>query len=80
MASHNLSWVPRAHVRFGDLNFIVTMEGELARAPAIIQPFHSADLDAITEALEEERLHAWGEATNSLTLTTGGSSASSASS
>ena len=29
MASHGVSWVPGAYVRFGDLDFIVTMEGEL---------------------------------------------------
>ena len=53
MASHNLSWVPGAHVRFGDLDFIVTTEGELAQAPAAVQPLHSAGLDVIAEALEE---------------------------
>ena len=53
MASHGISWVPGAHVRFGDLDFIITMEGELAWAPIIVQPFHSTSLDAITEALEE---------------------------
>ena len=40
-------------VRFGDLDFIVTMEGELAMAPASIRPLHSVSLDAITEVLEE---------------------------
>ena len=58
MANRNVSWVPDAHVRFGDLDFIVTMEGELAQAPAAIQPLHSTDLDAIAEALEELQLHA----------------------
>ena len=53
MASHNISWVLDAHVRFGDLDFIVTMEGELAQAPAAVRPLHSASLDAIAEALEE---------------------------
>ena len=53
MASHNLSWVPGAHVHFGDLDFIVTTEGELAMAPAAVRPLHSASLDAIAEALEE---------------------------
>ena len=53
MASHGISWVLGAHVRFGDLNFIVTMEGELARAPIVIQPFHSTGLDVIADALEE---------------------------
>ena len=39
-------------MRFGDLDFIIMMEGELARAPIIIQPLHSTGLDAIAEALE----------------------------
>ena len=58
MASHNVSWVPSAHVLFGDLDFIVTTEGEMAMAPAIIQPLHYDGLDAIAEALEELQLHA----------------------
>ena len=58
MASHGISWVPGAHVHFGDLDFIVTTERELARAPVVVHPLHSAGLDAITEALEELRLHA----------------------
>ena len=44
-------------MRFGDLDFIVTTKGELARAPIVVQPFHSTGLDAITEMLEELRLH-----------------------
>ena len=56
MASRNVSWVPGTHVRFGDLDFIITTEGELEQAPAAVQPLHSACLDAIAEALEE--LHA----------------------
>jgi len=58
MASHDITWVPGTHVRFEDLDFIITTEGELARAPAVIQPLHSAGLDAIIEALEELQLHA----------------------
>ena len=58
MASHNLSWVPGTHVRFRDLDFIVTTEGELAMAPTTIRPLHSTGLDMITEALEELQLHA----------------------
>ena len=58
MASHGVSWVPGAHVRFGNLNFIVTTEGELALVPATVQPLHSVGLDAIAEALEELQLHA----------------------
>ena len=53
MASHGISWVSGAHVRFGNLDFIITMEGELAQAPAAVQPLHSAGLDAIDKALEE---------------------------
>ena len=36
MASHGISWVSGAHVHFGDLDFIVTAEGELAMAPAAV--------------------------------------------
>ena len=53
MASRNIYWVLGAHLHFGDLDFIVMMEGKLAWAPTTIQPLHSADLDTITEALEE---------------------------
>ena len=58
MASHSISWVLGMHVCFGNLDFIVTMEGELAQVPTAVQPLHSTGLDAITEALEELRLHA----------------------
>jgi len=51
MANHNLSWVPGAHVRFRDLDFVVKAEGELATAPTAVRPLHSAGLDAIAEAL-----------------------------
>ena len=37
MANHDISWVPGAHVRFSDLDFIVTVEGELALAYLTIQ-------------------------------------------
>ena len=56
MANHNLSWVLGAHVRFGDLDFIVMAEEELAMAPAAVRPLHSADLDAIAEAVVEADL------------------------
>ena len=36
MAIHDVSWVPGAHVRFENLDFIVTTEGELARAPIVV--------------------------------------------
>ena len=58
MASHGISWVPGTHVRFRDLDFIVTTEGELAQAPTAVQPLHFTGLDAIAEALEELQLHA----------------------
>ena len=41
------------HVRYENLDFIITTEGELALASAAIQPLHSVGLDAIVEALEE---------------------------
>ena len=58
MASRNVSRVLGMHVRLGDLDFIVTTEGELVMAPATVQPLNSNGLDAIVEALEELRLHA----------------------
>ena len=45
-------------MRFEDLDFIVTMKGELAMTPATIRPLHSSSLDIITEGLEELQLHA----------------------
>ena len=44
-------------MHFGDLDFIITMEGELAWAPIGIHPLHSTGLDMITEAFEELWLH-----------------------
>ena len=58
MANHGVSWVLGTHVCFGNLDFIVTMEGEFGQAPAAIQPLHPAGLDAIAEALKELQLHA----------------------
>ena len=60
MASHDLSWVPSAHVRFRDQDFIVTAKGELAMASAAVRPLHSTNLDAIAKALEKLQLHAPG--------------------
>ena len=57
MASHNVSWVPGTHVRFGNLEFIITTEGVLAQVPIAVQPLHSAGLDAIAEVLEELQLN-----------------------
>ena len=53
MASHGVSWVPSMHVCFRNLDFIVTMEGELAQVPTAVHPLHSAELDPIAEALKE---------------------------
>ena len=53
MASDGVSWVPGAHVHFGSLHFIITAEGELARAPTLVQLLHSTGLDATIEAFEE---------------------------
>ena len=76
MASHGVSWVPSVHVRFGDLDFIITTQGELAQAPATVQPLHSADLDAIADVLEDcsctHRRPTPPGATSSSTSTTGG--------
>ena len=58
MASHSVSWVLGTHVRFGNLDFIVTTEGELTQVPAAVQHFHSTGLDAIAKALEELQFHA----------------------
>ena len=40
-------------MRFGNLDFIITTEGELAQVPTAVQPLDSASHDAIAEALEE---------------------------
>ena len=56
MASHSVSWVPGAHVRFESLDFIVATEGELARAPAPVQLLRSTGLDATIEALKKLQL------------------------
>ena len=45
MASHAINWVLGTHVRFGDLDFIVMVGGELALAHAVIQPLLSIGLN-----------------------------------
>ena len=45
MANHNVSWVPSTHVRFGSLDFIITVGGELVRAHTAIQSLPSIVLD-----------------------------------
>ena len=57
MASHGVSWLSGAHMRFENLDFIVTMEGDLVQAPVAVQPLHSTGLDTIAEAFEELQLH-----------------------
>jgi len=53
MAIHGVSWVSGTHVCFGNLDFIVTIEGGLVQSPAAVQPLHFTSLNAIAEALEE---------------------------
>ena len=45
MANHNVSWVPGAHVRFGSLDFIITVGGELVQANTAIRSLPSTALD-----------------------------------
>ena len=45
MASHSISWVLGAHVRFGNLDFIIMVGGGLALAHAAIQPLPSIGLN-----------------------------------
>ena len=45
MANHDISWVPGAHMRFGSLDFIITVEGEFVRAHTAIQSLPSIVLD-----------------------------------
>ena len=45
MASHGISWVLGTHVRFGSLDFIITVGGELALAHAAIQSLPSIGLN-----------------------------------
>ena len=44
MANHAISWVPGARVHFGDLDFIVTLGGELALAHTAMQSLPSISL------------------------------------
>ena len=53
MACHSISWVLGAHMRFGDLDFIITVGEELALAHAAIQPLPSIGLDTVDEVVEE---------------------------
>ena len=45
MANHDVSWVPGAHVRFGSLDFVIIVGGELVRAHTAIQSLPSIILN-----------------------------------
>ena len=60
MANRNVSWVPGARVHFGNLDFIITMEGELVWSSAATKPLLFTSLDAIAKALEELQLPTTG--------------------
>ena len=45
-------------MRFDNLDFIISTEGELAQVPAAIQTLHSTGLEVIAKVLEELQLHA----------------------
>ena len=45
MSSYDISWVPGAHVCFENLDFIVTVGGELALAHAAIQSLPSVSFN-----------------------------------
>ena len=45
MANHDISWVPGAHMRFGNLDFIIMVGGELVWAHAAIQSLPPIGLD-----------------------------------
>ena len=45
MANYDVSWVPGAHVRFGSLDFIITVGGELVRANTAIRSLPSTALN-----------------------------------
>ena len=46
------------HVRFGNLDFIIMIGGELVQAPIAVQPLQSTGLDTITEELQLHALEA----------------------
>ena len=53
MANRNVSWVSGTRVHFKNLDFVITMEGELVRSSAATQPLLFTGLDAITKVPEE---------------------------
>jgi hypothetical protein len=58
MASHGVSQTLSAHACSKNLDFLITTEGRLARAPTPTQPPCFASLDAMVDALEKLQLHA----------------------
>ena len=60
MANHGTSWVAGTHMRFGSLDFIASMEGELARANGPTTPPQTVSLDTVIETLRELWLHTPG--------------------
>jgi hypothetical protein len=57
MACHDVGWVLGVRMCFGSLDFIITIEGDLERAPILAQLLPVADLNVIFETLEGLRLH-----------------------
>ena len=53
MPNRNVNWVLRGHMHFENLDFVITMEGELVRLSAATQPLLFTGLNAIAEAPEE---------------------------
>ena len=45
MVTHGINWVPGAHLRFENLDFIITVGGEFALAHAAIQSLPSIGLN-----------------------------------
>ena len=47
MATHAIIWAPGAHMRFGDLDFIITLGGELALTHTAAPSLPSIDLSRL---------------------------------
>jgi hypothetical protein len=58
MANHAGGWPSGALMRFGSLDYIITMEGGLEQVRVPIQPTRAANLDPVVEAFEGLRLRA----------------------
>jgi hypothetical protein len=54
MANHDRSWAPGALVRFGSLDFIISLGGGLERIQAHT---HSSSVNTVTNTLRGMRLH-----------------------